>query len=187
MTTGFDFENDAPENNTLDTTSGAAGKVLRAVNRLTALNKELAELEVKQKGLQDQARRLEEEEIPLAMDEANISKLTLTSGQVLKLKNILVCSIPKDREEMGFEWLRTNGFGDLIKRDVNAKFGKGEEEKANKLAKLLAESGFQFTDKSSVHYQTMNAFAREQFEAGKDLPSEIFNTFKGRKAVIGSK
>lgn len=187
MAEQFDFEEQSPENNTLDTTTGAAGKVLHRVNQLTEVNKKLAELEVKQKALQEEARRLEEYEIPLAMDEANISKLTLTSGQVLKIKNILVCSLPKDKEEIGFEWLRQHNFGDLIKRDVVAKFGKGEEKKADELTKKLSELGFQYTDKSSVHYQTMNAFAREQIEAGKQLPEEIFSVFKGRKAVIGSK
>ena len=83
--------------------------------------------------------------------------------------------------------MREHNYGDLIKREIKTNFGKGEDERANEVVKKLTELGIQVTDKASVHHSTLNGFAREQFEAGKPLPTEIFNVYTGRKAVIGSK
>ena len=181
------FEEDAPENNVLDTTKKTANAVIDKVNRLSELISQKMELERKASELSEKIKTLEEFELPLAMDEANISQLKLTSGQVLKIKKIFACSLNSENQERGFNWLRENNFGDLIKRNVSVAYGKGQDEEADKLVHELEAMGIKPIDKSSVHHQTLNAFAKEQIEKGKNLPEDIFSVFKGRKAVIASK
>ena len=52
------------------------------------------------------------------------------------------------------------------------------------LKKLLNDSGISFTDKESVHPQSLNAFIREQTEKGKALPHDLLGVHIGQIAKI---
>ena len=53
---------------------------------------------------------------------------------------------------------------------------------------VLAESqGFQPQQKLKVEPMTLKALVRERIEAGKEMPTEIFNVFVGNKTTIKRK
>ena len=89
--------------------------------------------------------------------------------------------------EAAYKWLRDNGLGDIIKNDVVVSFGRHEDNKAVEYANLAKSSGYQPTQKLKVEPMTLKALVRERIEAGKDMPTEIFNIFVGNKTTIKRK
>jgi hypothetical protein len=51
-------------------------------------------------------------------------------------------SIPLDRKEEAFQWLRAQGLDDIIKNDVTLTFGKGEDNLAGDVVGMLEDRGF---------------------------------------------
>ena len=79
-----------------------------------------------------------------------------------------------------------NGLGDIIKNEILVSFGRNEDNKAADYAALAQERGFQPTQKLKVEPMTLKALVRERIEAGKEMPTELFNIFVGNKTTIKS-
>ena len=68
--------------------------------------------------------RLSVENIPALMDEMGLERIDVDGLTVEK--DDCHASIPQDRKEEAFAWLRENGLDDIIKNDVTCSFGKGK-------------------------------------------------------------
>jgi hypothetical protein len=149
----------------------------------------ITDLEAELKEEREKHRNVSERELPDAMDEIGVESFTLKDGRVVTVKMDYHASIPKVRQGEAFGWLRTNGHDGLIKRNVTVKFGKGEDTEAEELVQVLRDTFPEspFTDKHSVHPQTLKAFVREQMEQGIDIPIEPFGIFVRNVARIGVK
>ena len=67
-------------------------------------------------------------------------------------------------------------------------FGRNEDNKAADYAALAQErQGFEPTQKLKVEPMTLKALVRERIEAGKEMPTELFNVFVGNKTTIKRK
>jgi hypothetical protein len=108
----------------------------------------------------------------------------LADGRHLKVTNYYGASIKDAKKEAAFEWLRNNGFGDLIKNQVSCSFGRNEDEKAKSLIDSLQSQGYQSMQREWVEPSTLRAFIREQHEAGKQLPMDLLGAFVGQKTTI---
>jgi hypothetical protein len=106
------------------------------------------------KKLQEEADILSGDVIPTMMQEMNISTLKLADGSAVEVKPIYGASISAERKEEAFNWLRTNGLGDLIKNEVTVSFGRNEDNKAIAYANLAAENGYQPAQKLKVEQST---------------------------------
>jgi len=118
------------------------------------------------------------------MTEMNISTLKLADGSAIEVKPIYGASIPADKKEEAFNWLRKEGLGDLIKNEVTVSFGRNEDNKAAEYAVLAQGQGYQPTQKLKVEPMTLKALVRERIESGKDMPSDLFNVFAGNRTKI---
>ena len=145
-------------------------------------NIKVAEENLKQ--LKKQADTLSGEVIPTMMTEMNISTMKLADGSAIEVKPVYGASIPADKKEEAFNWLRENGLGDLIKNEVTVSFGRNEDNKAAEYAVLAQGQGYQPTQKLKVEPMTLKALVRERIESGKDMPSDLFNVFAGNKTKI---
>ena len=96
-----------------------------------SLEEEMRQLEEQLKAKAKAARKLSQEIIPAKMSELGLESLTLKDGSSVKVKQLVQASIPVRHREEAFKWLRDNGHGDLIKNQVSATFGKGEDQSAN--------------------------------------------------------
>jgi len=121
------------------------------------------------------------------MTEMNISTLKLADGSAVEVKPIYGASISPDKKEEAFNWLRNNGLGDLIKNEITVSFGRNEDNKAADYAVLAQSQGYQPAQKLKVEPMTLKALLRERTEAGKEMPSDLFNTFVGNQTKIRSK
>jgi hypothetical protein len=142
----------------------------------------IAEENLKQ--LKKQEDLLSGEVIPTMMTEMNISTLKLADGSAIEVKPIYGASIPADKKEEAFNWLRKEGLGDLIKNEVTVSFGRNEDNKAAEYAVLAQGQGYQPTQKLKVEPMTLKALVRERIESGKDMPSDLFNVFAGNRTKI---
>ena len=106
-----------------------------------ALEEEMRQLEEQLKAKAKAARKLSQEIIPARMSELGLESLTLADGSSIKIKQLVHASIPVRHREDAFQWLRDNGHGDIIKNQVSATFGKGEDAGASNFIDKIEELG----------------------------------------------
>lgn len=138
--------------------------------------------------LQTQLRQLLEQRLPAKLQELGVKSLKLEDGSVVEANEIVRASIPSDpeKQQAALNWLRSNNHEDLIKNVVEAKFGKGEDELADRAMQALmtATNGQNVNRKMTVHPQTLAAFVREQLEKGKPIPLDVLGAYVTTVAKI---
>jgi len=140
--------------------------------------------------LKDKKRDVEKisgEIIPTLLSEMGLSSLKLADGSAVEVKPYYAANISVKNREAAYNWLRSNGLGDIIKNDITVSFGRNEDNKAAEYANLARGQGFQPTQKLKVEPMTLKALVRERIEAGKTMPMDIFNVFVGNRTKITRK
>jgi len=128
--------------------------------------------------------KLTDEELPTLLQEMGLSEFKLDDGSQVTIKQTYGASILVDNRPTAYQWLRDNGFGDLIKNIVSCEFGMGEDQKADDFRDTASRKGFQVEQNTSVHPQTLKAFVKERCEKGEEFPMELFGAFIGHRAII---
>ena len=154
------------------------------VEKLNSLQQRMELQEDNLKSTKKEFDHLSGEVIPTMMAEMGLSHLKLMDGSSVDVKPNYSASISIANREKAFNWLRENGLGDIIKNEISVSFGRNEDNKAADYAALAEERGFQPTQKLKVEPMTLKALVRERLEAGKSMPTEIFNVFVGNKTTI---
>jgi len=157
------------------------------VERLENLNQEVKKDEEDLKQKKKNLEHISGEVIPTMMAEMGLSHLKLMDGSSVDVKPNYSANITIANREAAFKWLRDNGLGDIIKNEISVSFGRNEDNKAADYAVLAQERGFQPTQKLKVEPMTLKALVRERIEAGKEMPTELFNVFVGNKTTIKRK
>jgi len=103
------------------------------------------------------------------------------------VKPYYAANISLKNRETAYNWLRSNGLGDIIKNEITVSFGRNEDNKAAEYANLAKGQGYQPTQKLKVEPMTLKALVRERIEAGKEMPTDIFNVFVGNRTTIKRK
>ena len=156
-------------------------KSLRALEDQIKANEEL---------LKDKKRELERisgEVIPTLLSEMGLSSLKLADGSAVDVKPYYHANISIKNQEAAYNWLRSNGLGDIIKNEITVSFGKNEDNKAAEYANLAKSQGYQPTQKLKVEPMTLKALVRERIEKGLDMPMDIFNVFVGNRTKLTRK
>jgi hypothetical protein len=172
-------------------------KVMSKTENIHSLADQVENLEELQRSVENQEENLKElkkklehvsgEVIPTMMAEMGLSHLKLMDGSSVDVKPHYSAHITVANKETAFNWLRNNGLGDIIKNEISVSFGRNEDNKAADYAVLAQERGYQPTQKLKVEPMTLKALVRERIEAGKEMPTEIFNIFVGNKTTIKRK
>ena len=163
--------------------------------------KSLAEEVKKLRTMEDQVKLQEEalkmskkeleivsgEVIPTMLSEMGLSSLKLADGSSVDVKPFYSATITVPNRDKAFNWLRINGLGDIIKNEISVSFGRNEDNKAAEYADLAKGQGYQPTQKLKVEPMTLKALVRERIEAGKEMPTDIFNVFVGNRTKITRK
>ena len=156
-------------------------KILRELEDQIKTEEEL--LKDKKKDLE----RISGEVIPILLSEMGLSSLKLADGSAVDVKPYYAANISLKNREEAYNWLRSNGLGDLIKNEITVSFGRNEDNKAAEYANLAKGQGYQPTQKLKVEPMTLKALVRERIENGKDMPTDIFNVFVGNRTKITRK
>ena len=175
------FVEDAPQQvNELNNVESLSSYVIQ----LQKLEDEIKADEEKLKQKKEAADKISEQVIPEIMESMKLKTMKLHDGSAIEIKEIYSATIPVDKREGAFNWLRNNDLGDLIKNEITVSFGRNEDNKAREYANLAESNGYQPQQKLKVEPMTLKALYRERVEGKQDLPSEHFNLFKGNKTKI---
>jgi len=180
----IDFEKD--QENVLHKTENIKS-LADQVEKLESLTKRLDLQEDNIKSTKKELEHLSGEVIPTMMSEMGLSHLKLVDGSSVDVKPHYSANITIANKESAFNWLRNNGLGDIIKNEISVSFGRNEDNKAADYAELARGQGLEPQQKLKVEPMTLKALVRERIEAGKDMPTELFNVFVGNKTTIKRK
>tara|TARA_R100001591_G_C4306222_1_gene171727 strand:+ start:62 stop:655 length:594 start_codon:yes stop_codon:yes gene_type:complete len=166
--------------------TGTGKQLSDLVRKLRNVEQDIEDAELNLKALKAEKHRLSVENIPGLMDEMGVDRLDV-DGVSVSRKMIVHASIPQDRKEEAFAWLRENGLDDIIKNDVTCSFGKGEDNVAGDVVGILQEKGFDPKTKTHVHPSTLKAFVKERIVDGKPIDLDMFGAFIANAAEIRRK
>ena len=180
----IDFEKDQEQ--VLDKTTNI-NKLVDKIKELQAQQEQLQQQEDAVKQKKKDIEHLSGEVIPTMLSEMGLSFLKLQDGSSVEVKTNYSATITQAKKEEAFKWLRENGLGDIIKNEISVSFGRNEDNKAADYANLAKGQGFEPQQKLKVEPMTLKALVRERMEAGKEMPTELFNIYVGNKTTIKRK
>ena len=166
--------------------TGTGRQLSTLVRSLRNVEKQIEDAENTLKQLKAEKHRMSVETIPALMDEMGVERVDV-DGLTVERKMMVHASIPQDRKDEAFAWLRENGLDDIIKNDVTCSFGKGEDNMAGDVVGMLQERGFDPQMKTHVHPSTLKAFVKERVTDGKPIDLDMFGAFIANAAQIRRK
>lgn len=130
--------------------------------------------------------RLRADLVPSLMKELGFSTVATDDGMKVEIKKIVQASLPQEdgKKSRALAWLREIEAGDVIKNEVRATFGKGEDELADRAAAALDALGIDVERKTTVHPQTLSALVRQRREEGKAVDAENLTLYEGEISKI---
>ena len=170
---------------TVDT--AVSSDIAKSCNKLLETQNEIAKLEDRLKTFKTTETTLSEQTIPNLMQQAGVSLIKLKDGSSVEIKPFYAARIPSSKVEEAFEWLRTNGHGDLIKNNVMLTFGRNQDNEAKSLVAELRDKGHNVKQAEKVEPMTLKAFVKEQIQDGKNVPSDLFGVYVASKTKITTK
>ena len=156
------------------------------VGQVEGLDKDIETVERHLKKLKQERYKLQTDSIPALMDEMNTNRIDVGDVSVT-IKPFVSASIPKDRRDEAYQWLRDNGLDDIIKNDVVLSFGRGEDNQASDLMLDLEKKGLHPESKTHIHAMTLKAFVKERVEQGKPIDLDMFGAYVAKTAEIRRK
>jgi hypothetical protein len=169
-----------------DVQTDAAKSLSQLVRTMRRLDAEIEEAEAHLKSLNQERHKLSVETIPALMDEMGVERVDV-DGVTVARKLLVHASIPADRRDEAFDWLRSQGLDDIIKNDVTLTFGKGEDNTAGDVIGMLRDRGFDPSTKTHIHPSTLRAFVKERVVEGKPIDLDMFGAFVANAAEIRRK
>jgi len=145
---------------------------------------EVNELEQKLKNEKRALMKLTDEDLPTMLAEIGLTSMKLDDGSEVSIKPQYGANILVDNRPAAYEWLRENGYDDIIKNTVACTFGRGEDDKASAFKSFAEKEGFFAEQNTGIHHTTLRAFVKERVENGDDFPMELFGAYVGQRAII---
>ncbi len=181
------FEDYFDEGDALSQVDTGTGKQLsNLVRKLRKVEDQIADAEQYLKAVKLEKHKLSTENIPALMDEMGVERLDV-DGLTVERRMVVSASIPVDRRDEAYTWLRENHLDDIIKNDVVLSFGKGQDNQAGDVVGLLKDRGFDPSTKTHVHPSTLKAFVKERITDGKPIDLDMFGAFVNNTAQIKRK
>ena len=178
------FEEDSAVSAAEAVSTDGLKSVAELARRIRETEAEIKRAEEFLKERNDVLRKMTDEDLPSVLEELGVKSFTLDDGSKVSVTALYGASIPAPRTDEAFEWLRENGYDDIIKNDVVCTFGRGEDDKAAAFAQAARERGLSPEQKQLVHAQTLKAWVRERVENGESFPMDLFGAFVGQRATI---
>ena len=165
------------DNAGLDTVAGLARKIKYQQDKVERLDREL-------KDEKQALLKLTDEDLPSTMADLGLSKFSLDDGSTVEVKPTYGASILVKDRPAAYEWLRENGFDDIIKNVISCQSGRGEDDQASAFHAFASQQGYPADQNESIHASTLKAFVKERIETGEDFPHTLFGAYVGQRAII---
>jgi hypothetical protein len=154
------------------------------------LEQTISDLEQRLSECKAQLRDIYRVELPDLMDQAQTDRIGLPAEgnmpaydlRLLPYYNAnIAANWEPERREAAFKTLREFGHDDLIKTVVSLIFSRQQNENAQSVIRALRSLGYEPGIKETVHFKTLTAWLKEQYEAGNALPPlEVIGAEVGR-------
>jgi len=177
------FETIVADASAFDEVNAKTGSELSSLIRSSQqLSTQIKEAEQHLKDLKAMQNKVDTESIPAVMHEMGVDSVTV-DGNKVELKAFVHASIPQDKRDEVFGWLRSIGEGDIIKNDVICSFSMGQDNLAKSIIADLEDRGVNPQAKTHIHPMTLKSWVKDRIEAGKDIDLEMFGAYVGTKAT----
>ena len=161
-------------------------KLSNLVREAMRLQDEVRRYERAAKDAKSESLRIIRELIPSEMQEMGLDRVDV-DGNSVTLSQFCYASIPADKKEEAFAFLRSIGQDDIIKNEVKVSFGKGQDNEAGAFLDDCARQGLDPEQKTSVHPMTLAAWIKDRLASGQEINLETFGAFIGTEAKIRRK
>jgi hypothetical protein len=175
-------------------------QVVAYSDEMLTIERELEAMAEQMKAKSQRYAKIQLDLLPDVMLAIGMKKFTLSSGYVVEIGDFVRGTIPTtnqieqadefdrgillDRRSKALAWLKERGAESLIKNQVIALFGKGQDDDAKKLFARIQGEGFLVKCEEEINFQTLNSYLKEALKAGTVVPTDAFALFSGRKATI---
>jgi hypothetical protein len=141
--------------------------------------KEILDLDERLKATKAEVLDLKHKKLVDLMQEAGVDKIGLPaegnyppSDAVLSpyYHAVIAANWEPERRQAAFNWLESEGHGDLVKTVVTVAFGRDERQRAREITQYLELMGVQHSVQLDVPWNTLTAFVREQVEKYHRVP-----------------
>ena len=153
------------------------------LNEAVELKSVIDQMEADLGAAKKQLNSLNTQVVPDIMAELQMDELVFRGWKV-KVGEFVSGSLPKDPEKrsIAIHWLEEHEGGDLIKTSLSVIFSRSQHNEALALAAGIEQQGFAPSVDSTVHPQTLMAWARERMKNGELVDPETLGLFTGRVA-----
>lgn len=162
---------------------GQMGELSKLAHQLMDAEDDIKDLEEKLKAAKERKTDLSQNKIPDLMVELGVEKIQVDGGHTISYKRDTDAIMNDGNRLEWLAWLRKQGHEDVIKNEISVLFGRGEDNIAGEVVAKLEEVGANYTQKESVHAQTLRAFCRKEDEAGTSFPLELGVHFFNKTTV----
>lgn len=165
-------------------------RIRAMAERLVWAQNEVKRLEGLLEAAKEVANRLEREDLPELMREVGLTSFSLNDGSKVDLIDDVACAITQENHEEAIGWLDSNGFGGLIKTQMQVTFNREDRSAAIYLSEKLVDAARQekvqidpvISDK--VHPATLKSFIKEELGKGTAVPFDLFSIHPYSKVKI---
>ena len=112
------------------------------VQKMESLVSEIEGIEDKLKQRKKDLELLSGEIIPTMMSEMGLSQLKLMDGSQIDVKPFYNATITQANKEAAYNWLRSNGLGDIIKNEVVVSLAVAKTTRQQNMLNLRRVKGF---------------------------------------------
>lgn len=165
-------------------------KISNLANDLKKKNKEIAEAEQALKKLKGQQKEIQEERLPALFEQVGWSvgaKIQTGDGTPLSFEEVIHTSIAGAKKPAAIRWLDDNNHGGIVSRNVVIGFNKCDEEKVQKLLKLIGRGWPNHKTELDVNGASVKALIKRLLKEGVDVPQETFGVHQANIVKISSK
>jgi|TARA_R110002020_G_scaffold101056_8_gene238477 hypothetical protein len=181
----FDMEADQANASAIETMENTGLKSIAEIARAVRNQEDMVnKLEDHLKDAKRELLRLTDEDLPAMLLELGLSSFELEDGSKVTVRPTYGAHIKAENRETAFDWLRQNGFDDIIKNTVSCGFGRGEDREAAEFIDYAQGLGYAAEQKTEVHSSTLKAWVKERVQNGETFPMELFGAYVGQRANI---
>jgi len=178
------FEEEAVNADKFDTVGKeGASELSNLIRRSIQIDQEIKDAEQHLKDLKFKKRKVNEEDIPMLMEEMGMDRVDV-DGNKVTLRQFVHARITEDKRDEAFGFLRSIGEADIIKNDVTVSFSAGQDNQAGAVVDDLRNQGLEPAQKTHIHPMTLKSWVKNRIESGQEIDFDTFGVFVGTEAKI---
>ena len=163
---------------------GSHFEISKLADQAFRIEQELMQLEDKMSNLKTLLNLLVSQQLPEVMQRHSQNSAVTASGLSVELRRYLDASIASGRRVDALKWLRSNGYGSVIKATVSFTYRESDNYRIHETLERLEEEGCTLRYSEDISPMTLRAFLEEMIVQGNEFPKELFTANFVSKARV---